>query len=189
MPGSRETHVAFFRGVNVGGRNRLPMKDLAAMFEAAECTHVRTYVQSGNVVFDASPRVAAGIAKRIAGAVDKRFGHAPIAIVRSAEELRATIEANPFLSRGADLSRLQVMMLSEIPSAERAASLDPNRSPGDEFALVGADLYLYQPAGIADSKLTNAYFDAKLKTTSTARNWRTMLAIADLIDAKPKRIT
>ncbi len=176
------------RGINVGGRNKLPMKDLVTIFEAAGCTHVRTYVQSGNVIFDATPRIAATIGERVRIAVKERFGHAPVAVIRTADELEAAIAANPFLARGADFSRLQVMFLEGEPTPERAASLEPDRSPGDEFSLVGRELFLYQPGGIADSKLTNAYFDAKLKTTTTARNWRTVLAIADLIDAKPKRV-
>jgi uncharacterized protein (DUF1697 family) len=133
------------------------MKDLVTIFETAGCKHVRTYVQSGNVVFEATERIAATIGERVRVAVKERFGHSPVAIIRTGEELTTAIAANPFLARGADLSRLQV-------------------------------LFLYQPAGIADSKLTNAYFDARLKTTTTARNWRTVLAIADLLDAKPKRV-
>jgi uncharacterized protein (DUF1697 family) len=184
-----ETYVALLRGVNVGGRNKLPMKDLAAMFERLGCTNVRAYVQSGNVVFDAPERALATIPARIAAAVRERFGHAPETIVRSREDLRSVIDGNPFVARGADLARLQVMFLAQRPSPERAASLDPDRSPGDEYVLAGRELYLYQPGGIAESKLTNAYFDAKLKTTSTGRSWRTVLAIADLMDAKPRRTT
>jgi uncharacterized protein (DUF1697 family) len=164
------------------------MKDLVTIFETAGCKHVRTYVQSGNVVFEATERIAATIGERVRVAVKERFGHSPVTIVRTGDELEAAIAANPFLARGADLSRLQVMFLEDTPTAERAALLEPDRSPGDEFALVGRELFLYQPAGIADSKLTNAYFDARLKTTTTARNWRTVLAIADLLDAKPKRV-
>ncbi len=164
------------------------MKDLVTIFETAGCTHVRTYVQSGNVVFEATPRIAATIGERVRVGVKERFGHSPVAVIRTGDELTAAIAANPFLARGADFSRLQVMFLEHEPTAERAAMLDPDRSPGDEFALVGRELFLYQPAGIADSKLTNAYFDARLKTTTTSRNWRTVLAIADLMDAKPKRI-
>jgi uncharacterized protein (DUF1697 family) len=164
------------------------MKDLVAIFETAGCTHVRTYVQSGNVVFDATPRIAATIGERVRVAIKERFGHAPFTIVRTGDELTAAIAANPFLARGADFSRLQVMFLDDEPTAERVASLDPDRSPGDEFVLIGREVFLYQPAGIAESKLTNAYFDARLKTTTTSRNWRTVLALADLLDAKPKRV-
>ncbi len=184
-----DTYVALLRGINVGGRNKLPMKDLAAMFERLGCTNVRTYVQSGNVVFDAPERVLATLAPRIASAVRERFGHAPATIVRSREDLRTVVDGNPYVARGADFARLQVMFLAEAPRPEHAASLDPGRSPGDEYALAGREIYLYQPGGIAESKLTNAYFDTKLKTTSTSRNWRTVLALVDLMDAKPRRTT
>ena len=180
--------AAFLRGVNVGGKNKLPMKDLVALFEKAGATDVRTYVQSGNVVFDAPARAAGGLAASITQLVATKFGHAPVVILRTKDELEAAIEANPFLARNPDLGRLHVMFLADEPAAERAASLDPNRSPGDEYALAGRDIYLYLPGGVATSKLTNAYFDAKLKTVSTGRNWRTVTSVSEMMHTTPRKI-
>ncbi len=179
--------AAFLRGINVGGKNKLPMKDLALMFERAGASDVRRYVQSGNVVFDAPEKIAAALPGRISSAVKAKFGHAPVVIVRGRDEFDAAIEANPFVERKADPARLHVMFLADEPTAERVASLDPGRSPGDEFAFAGREIYLYLPAGVAESKLTNAYFDAKLKTVSTSRNWRTVIAVSEMMNTTPRK--
>jgi uncharacterized protein (DUF1697 family) len=178
--------AAFFRGINVGGNNKLPMSDLVQMFQAAGATDVRAYVQSGNVIFDPPKRGLDGLAERIAAAVRAKFGHAPLAIFRTQDELHAILEANPFLRRNADFARLHVLFLAEEPSAERLATLDPDRSPGDEYTVSGNEIFLYTPAGLGHSKLTNAYFDAKLKTVSTARNWRTVIAVTEMMQTTPR---
>ena len=88
-------YVAWMRGINVGGKNIVPMKDLAAIFVAAGCDDVRTYIQSGNVVFRASPKAVAQVASAVAAAVKKRFGfHVPV-VVRTLADLRAVVALRP----------------------------------------------------------------------------------------------
>src|SRR5690348_676209 len=100
------------------------MKDLAALFADAGCTDVRTYIQSGNVVFRASASDAAKVPARITAAIKERFGLQVPVVMWSAAELRETAERNPFLANGADPAALHVLFLADEPSAERAASLD-----------------------------------------------------------------
>lgn len=176
-------HVALLRGVNVGGKNKLPMKDLAAIFRAAECDDVRTYIQSGNVLFSASKALARRVPSAVAEAIEADFGFAVPVVLRTADELRSVAADNPFLQDGADPAALHVAFLAKKPTAAKAASLDPERSPPDEFAVRGKDIYLHCPNGVARTKLTNAYFDAKLGTTSTVRNWRTVLKLIELAGA------
>jgi uncharacterized protein (DUF1697 family) len=161
------TFVALLRGINVGGKNKLPMKDLVAMFERAGCVTARHYIQSGNVVFEAPPALAAKIPT----------------LVRSAKELRAAAAGNPFLAAAADPDALHVMFLADAPSKTAIAALDPQRSPPDAFAVEGREIYLSCPNGVARTKLSNAWFDAKLATTSTGRNWRTVLTLVSMCDA------
>src|SRR5690606_17928060 len=104
---------------------------------------------------------------------------APV-VSRTRAELNAAIEQSPFLARGADPKTLHLAFLAERPSADKIAALDPARSPGDAFVVQGSDIHLQLPNGVARTKLTNAYFDAKLGTVSTLRNWRTVLALAEL---------
>lgn len=172
-------HVALLRGVNVGGKNRLPMKELAALFEAAGCTGVRTYIQSGNVVFRADARTAKGLAGTVEAAITRRFGFTAPVVLRRADALDAVLHRNPFLAEGVDPVALHVAFLAEPPAAARVKALDPQRSPPDRFAVRGAEVYLCCPNGMGRSKLTTAWLDASLATTSTVRNWNTVRTLAE----------
>jgi uncharacterized protein (DUF1697 family) len=174
------THVALLRGVNVGGKNILPMKDLAAMCSAAGCTNVRTYIQSGNVVFKAGRALARRIPAVISGAISDRFGFRVPVVVRTADEIREAAQCNPFLKTGKDVARMSLMFLADVPTVAQVARLDPNRSLPDVFEVRGREIYLHCPTGFARTKLTNAYFDSALATTSTVRNWRTVLTLVEM---------
>jgi uncharacterized protein (DUF1697 family) len=171
-------HVALLRGINVGGKNRLPMKDLSQMFAEAGCADVRTYIQSGNVVFRAKPAIARRVSGAVASAIVKRFGFQAPVQTRTADELRAVASKNPFLRKGDDTDLLHVAFLADVPRSPQP--LDPKRSPPDEFVLQGREIFLRLPNGVARSKLTNAYFDSKLGTISTLRNWRTVLTLLEM---------
>jgi uncharacterized protein (DUF1697 family) len=176
------THVALLRGINVGGKHKLPMKDLAALFEAAGCADVRTYIQSGNVLFKASGALAKKVPGLVSAGIRERFGFDAPVVLRSGEELRLAATANPFLKEGAEEVGLHLVFLEHEPSVEQAVSLDPNRSPGDRFVLRGREIYLHLPNGAADTKLTTAWFDSKLKTVSTGRNWRTVTTLLEWLE-------
>lgn len=173
-------HVALLRGINVGGKNTLRMTALAAILHDAGCTETRTYIQSGNVVFAAPPALARRIPDLVGKEITRRFGyHVPI-VQRTAREVQAIARANPYLRRGVDAKRLHVAFLANTPTASRVARLDPQRSVPDEFTVVGREIYLYCPNGLARTKFTNAYFDTTLGTTSTIRGWATLLKLSKL---------
>lgn len=168
-------HVALLRGINVGGKNKLPMKDLAAIFTAAGAKNVTTFIQSGNVIFEGSPKT---LCAKVEKAIESQFGfRVPIAF-RSAEQLEKAVKENPFLHEHEDF--LHVVFLADLPTAAAVKSLDPARSPGDRFHVLGQEIYLHVPNGMARTKITNAWLDAKLSTVSTARNWRTTLKLLEL---------
>jgi uncharacterized protein (DUF1697 family) len=174
-------YVAFLRGINVGGKNKLPMKDLVEMFVTAGAEDVRSYIQSGNVLFRASPAIAARLCSQIAAQIATSFGYRTPVILRTAEQLRDAISNNPFLKAGAAEETLHVMFLADVPSPTSVENLDPDRSPPDRFIVSGREVYLQLPNGVANSKLTNNYFDSKLATTSTGRNWRTVTKLLELM--------
>lgn len=174
-------YVALLRGINVGGKNKLPMQDLAAIFTDLGCLSVRTYIQSGNVVFEANAQGAAGLPVSAAAVIEERFGFRVPVLTRSAKELTAVLAGNPYLARGVPTDTLHVAFLADQPAPVRARALDPARSAPDEFALAGRDLYLYLPNGVARTKLTNDYLDRTLRTVSTVRNWRTVQALASML--------
>ena len=181
-PTKDQRYVALLRGVNVGGKNKLPMADLRDIFTAAGWAAVQTYIQSGNVVFKASPDLAERAPEIVARAIRERLGYETAVVVRSSEELRQVAASNPFDTSG-DPRFLQVAFLEDAPSAETVSRLDPERSPPDAFAVRGRNVYLHYPNGVARSKLTNEYLAAQLRTASTMRNWRTVLTLREMIDA------
>jgi uncharacterized protein (DUF1697 family) len=175
-------HIALLRGINVGGKNMLPMKDLAALFVAAGCGDVKTYIQSGNVVCQVLPAVVRNIRPAIEDAILKRFGYRIPIVMRTGQEFRDVVTGNPFLKAGVVADVLHVGFLADMPSPERIAALDPHRSAPDEFVVRGREVYFRFPNGVARTKFTNQYFDSKLATTITIRNWRTVMALAEVID-------
>lgn len=183
MQGKKNVHIALLRGINVGGRNKLLKKDLVSMFNDVGCTNVRTYIQSGNVVFEAKPTLARQIPTVITASIFEHFGFNILVVTRTADELSKIVDVNPFLRAGTDEKALHVAFLADLPDSTRLAMLDPDRSPPDEFVPLEREIYLHCPNGLARTKFTNAYFDSKLKTTSTIRNWKTTLKLFELSTA------
>ena len=167
-------HIALMRGINVGVHNRLPMKELIAVFSEAGCTDVQTYIQSGNVIYQATDQIAAVIPTLIPEAIFSRSGFRPPMITRRVEEFRLVPGANPFLHEASDSKMLHVVFLDQEPTERQLAALARELSPPDEISVNGREIYLFCPNGIARTKFTNAYFDRKLDTTSTIRNWNTV---------------
>ena len=177
-----QRYVALLRGVNVGGRNKLPMAGLRDVCTEAGCAAVQTYIQRGNVVFQAAQDLAERVPEIVTLAIRRRFGFETAVVVRSKEELRQVVASNP-LDTSADPRFLHVAFLENSPGADAVARLDPERSPPDVFEVRGGNVYLHYPNGVARSKLTNEYLAAHLQTVSTTRNWRTVLALLEMVNA------
>ena len=182
VPTGEQRYVALLRGVNVGGKNKLPMAELRDIFTAARCTAVQTYIQSGNVVFEAAQDLAERVPEIVTRAIRQRFGYETAVVVRSSEELRQVVVSNPFDTSG-DPRFLHVAFLEDTPGAEVVSRLDLERSPPDAFAVRGPNVHLHYPNGVARSKLTNKYLATQLQTASTMRNWRTVLTLLGMVDA------
>lgn len=160
--------VAFLRGINVGGKNLIPMATLKASCESAGLTDVRTYLQSGNVLFTTTRKDPARL-------IEKALERDVKVIVRTIDELRAVIAKNPFGDEAkTDPGRLVVIFLEREPSAKL-------EWPGPEVIKpAGRELYIYYPDGQGRSKLTNAYIEKKLGMRGTARNWNTVTKLLTL---------
>lgn len=179
-------HVALLRAINVGGNNKLPMKDLVALFEKAGCAKVSTYIQSGNVVFQADAGLAASVPQVLAKAILKSHGIQVPVIVRSAAQMAKAAATHPLMQAGAPEKMLHVGFLAHAPGAAQLAALDPQRSPGDVFQVVGSEIYIRFADGAGKTKLTNQYFDSKLNNVLTLRNWNTVRTLADLAASPAK---
>ncbi|MCY3749217.1 MAG: DUF1697 domain-containing protein [Chloroflexi bacterium] len=174
-------YVALLRGINVGGRNKLPMRELAAMFMSVGCKGVRTYIQSGNVVFRASQELADRLPALVSAEIAASRGFQIPVILRTASEFSRIVRDNRFLAAGPDPTKLHVGFLADTPDPAHVARLDPDRSPPDVFEVQGREVYLHFPAGVARSKLDNAYFDRTLHTVCTIRNWRTVCRLNEMV--------
>jgi uncharacterized protein (DUF1697 family) len=166
-------HVALLRGVNLGPRNKVPMKRLAAMFEAAGCDDVRTFIASGNVVFDAPAALAKKLPVAISSTISDELGLTIPVLVRTASEMSKIAASHPF----DDDEGVHVAFLQTKP---KVTTLDTSRSPGDEAVVLGREVYLRFPHGMGRSKLSVTYVDKTLGTVSTWRNWRTVTKLAEL---------
>ena len=134
----------------------------------------------GTLYFERGPAGGEEISTVISASILDHFGYQIPVITRTAREFQEIVRANPFLEAGAEADKLHVMFLAELPDGAHVEALDPHRSPGDEFAVMGREIYLHCPNGVARSKLTNSYFDSRLSTISTTRNWRTTLKLLEL---------
>jgi len=170
-------YIALLRGINVGGKNSLPMKALAGMFEKAGCQSVETLIQSGNVLFQAEPELAHRIPWLIPRAIQRVFKMNIPLTVRNAVEMEKIAKGNPFINKRVNRDQLYVAFLSFYPTKTQAATLDPRHSPPDRFQFKGSEIFLHLRNGAGKTKLTNSYFDSKLGCVSTIRNWKTVLKL------------
>lgn len=173
--------VALLRGVNVGASTRVPMADLRRV--VADCGYgdVRTYVNSGNVVLTADDPDPHAVAARLTAACAQAFPVRPDVLVRTREELRAVVAANPFLERDDDPTHHHVVFLpgrdrAVLPDLDRAAFLPEDLAAGER------EVYLYLPHGMGRSALADRLARVK-EPRGTARNWRTVTTLAAMADA------
>jgi uncharacterized protein (DUF1697 family) len=167
-----KTWIGLLRGVNVLGSRKLPMKDLTATLERAGFGSVRTYIQSGNVVFQSAKGPARALSTQIAQLIQKKFGFQPQVMVLNGRQLAAAVSGNPFPAAAIDHKSLHLFFLSERPSKPDLGSLARLKSGSESFALKGQVFYLHTPQGFAISKV-RAKIERCLAVHATARNWRT----------------
>jgi uncharacterized protein (DUF1697 family) len=171
-------YIAMLRGINVGGNKRIKMDDLRKSFEALGFEQVKTYIQSGNVVFKAAKSSSAALGKKIEARIVSDFGFSASVIVRTGAELSATITANPFLTQpGIDHDKLHVTFLSDIPAAPALKKLAELTVAPDQSQCVGKEIFLYLPNGFSASSLWKVPWEKALAVVTTTRNWKTVNSI------------
>ena len=174
------TFVALLRAINLGSHNKVNMPQLRDLFEDLGYERVQTYLQSGNVVFQTSTDpTSEDVAGQIERQISAELGLDVTVLVRSLAEIEQTVSKNPFTNRGAEPTILHGTFLCELPDPKLASS-DLGYSGTDEFLVSGRDVYLFCPTGYGRTKLNNAFWERKLKTQGTTRNWRTVGALLDM---------
>ncbi|MCR9079323.1 MAG: DUF1697 domain-containing protein [Hyphomonadaceae bacterium] len=171
--------IALLRGINVGGNNILPMKDLRALLEQAGLTQVSTYIQSGNCVFAADETDPRALERSIAAAIDARFGFRPQILVMRAKTFQQALAANPYPEGAEDPKTVHFFFLAEPAAGADLAAMEDLRAGTERFALTDRVFYLHAPDGIGRSKLA-AKVERHLGVATTARNLRSVMKLAEL---------
>ncbi len=174
-------YVSMLRGINVGPHKRIKMDKLRACFEELGLQQVKTYIQSGNVLFKAGKIVPLALSAKIENELQKNFGFSVPVVSRTAEEINASASQNPFLKEpGIDPEKLHVMFLSDAPAAAAIKKLDDLLAVPEQYRWSGKEIYLYLPNGVAASKLMKAPLDRIFSVTTTTRNWKTVNQLAHM---------
>ena len=171
--------VALFRGINVGGKNVLPMKDLAALLEGLGGTDVRTYIQSGNAVLSVDDVDGSALEERIADAILTAHGFRPRVIVLTSEQLGQAVAANPFPDAESEPKSLHLFFLSRRPASPDVEGLNAIKADSETFVLAEDVFYLHAPDGIGRSKIV-ARAERLIGVDVTARNWRTVTKVLEM---------
>jgi len=173
------TLIALLRGINVGGNNKLPMKELSAQLEGMGVRRVQTYIQSGNVVFDCDAKDKAKLAAKITAEIRAQHGFAPHVQLLEAAELKKAMAGNPYPEAEAAPKTLHLFFLDEVPPQPDLKVLDTLKAGSERYKLAGKVFYLHAPDGVGDSKLA-ARAEKLLGVAATARNWNTVCKLAEM---------
>ncbi|MEU2425637.1 DUF1697 domain-containing protein [Streptomyces sp. NPDC007851] len=176
------TYAALLRGINVGGKKKLPMAELRELLTGLGYESVQTYLQSGQAVFASGHGDAESLAAELAKAIEERFGFSVDVLVRDHAYLKAVAEACPFPAAELEARQLHVTYFSGPVAAERYADIDPAVHLPEEFRLGDRALYLYAPDGLGRSKLAEALSRSRVNKglIATTRNWNTVLKLVEL---------
>lgn len=175
-------NVAILRGINVSGQKKILMADLRALLEEGGFEKVKTYIQSGNIAFDAEAEADnRSLAKKIADLIQNHYQFEVPVLVRNSKELARTIANNPYAKEnGIDTKRLYVTFLDAQPEPEKIAALEKLDFSPDRFAIIEQAVFLHCPVAYGRSKLSNNFFERKLKVPATTRNWKTVHKLLEM---------
>jgi len=158
------------------------MKDLKVLFGKMGLSKVETYIQSGNVVFESDLKLSnADLEVKIQQAITETFGFEVPVIVRTADEWAESIANNPFWKEpNVDIDRLHLTCLKEVPSPELLEKIKLFQYLPDRYEIIGKDVFIFCAAGYGTSRLTNPFFESKLKVPATTRNWKTVIKLHEM---------
>jgi uncharacterized protein (DUF1697 family) len=168
------TYISILRGINLGGYRTIKMDALRQLMGELGCSNVKTYIQSGNVVFQSEATDEAVLAQKISEAITSKFGFDVPVLVRNAAEWAEILAKNPFSQENSkDEAFFHITFLAAAPMEENKEKVQAGKTQDDDFCILDKAVYLYCPNGYSNSKLTNGFLENKLKTTATTRNWKT----------------
>ena len=166
------TYISILRGINVSGQKKIIMTDLVKLYEDLGFTDVKTYIQSGNVVFNSTKKVSNSLlVKQIETKINEIYGFQVPVIIRTVDEVSKIIATNPFKNETTE--NLYITFLSNLPNSNHLEKLTELNYLPDEFIIIEKEIYL-NVSSYGTTKLSNSFFENKLKVTATTRNWNTV---------------
>jgi len=171
--------IAVLRGINVGGKRKILMKDLKDLCQKMDWKNVKTYIQSGNIIFNHDGDNAK-IAQNLQSQILTVFGFIVPVIIIDANKLNTIINKNPFVKNGTSTSCLHYTFLKEKPNTEDIKLIELLNFTPDSFKIIDHSVFIYCAGKYHKSKLTNNFFEKKLNVTTTTRNWKTILKLQEL---------
>ena len=170
-----KTYISMIRGINVSGQKKIKMNELKLLYESLNFQNVVTYIQSGNIIFEQTDSEYSVLSKNIEEKILGAFGFNVTVFIRTVNDLKKIVKNNPFLKkREKDINKLHVTFLSHKPSQSLTDEIDILKYKPDEFYLNENEIYLFCPNGYGRTKLSNNFFERKLKVSATTRNWKTL---------------
>ena len=173
-------YVAFLRGINVGGKNKIKMETLREILSAQGFENVATYINSGNIIFETARNDDVEIAVNIETAIEKEFGSKIKTIVRTVDEIKNIVADNPFGQFENDKD-VHVFFLDEPMPEEKRELLLSNNSAVETYVVRDREIFCHLKISVLDSLMGKDYIAKKLKISSTARNWRTVNKVSELM--------
>jgi uncharacterized protein (DUF1697 family) len=173
------TYIALLRGI--GGNYTFPMKGLVELLEGMGLSDVKTYIQTGNAIFRSKEMGPSELSERISAGIEDRYGFAPHVIILTPEELREAVASNPYPEATSEPRTLHLTFLASTPEDPDLAALERLRKDNERFTLEGRTFYFHAPDGVGRSKLF-ARIERSLGVPATARNWRTVSRLAEMVD-------
>jgi uncharacterized protein (DUF1697 family) len=175
------TYISMLRGVNVGGQKSIKMEELVALYESLGFNNVTTYVQSGNVIFNAPEGDSKVFSTMIEQKIKQVYDFPVAVMLRIMPELQRIVNNNPFLKeKGIDTDKLYVTFLSLAPAAFAMSQVQDMHDKLDKFVAINREIYLYCPDGYGRTKYSNNFFERKLGVTATTRNWKTVNTLLEI---------
>lgn len=176
-----QTYISILRGINVSGHKLIKMDALKTLFESLNFKNVKTYIQSGNIVFKCKTTKTPDLEKKIASQIKKEFDFDVPVMVKEIDELTAVLNQNPFIGKY-DITKLHVTFLSETPEKAAIDKVKEGKYAEDEFIVIEKSVYLFCPNGYGNTKLTNTFFENKFKVIATTRNWKTITELVNIAE-------
>ena len=174
-------YISMLRGINVSGKNMIKMDALKLMCDKLKFKNVKTYIQSGNIVFQYKESQIQVLEKKINVQLKKDFGFDIPVMIKEIDELNTVFNQNPFIVKHQeDISKLHVTFLSEVPEKLKLDKIKEGNYGNDEYIVNGKTVYLFCPNGYGNTKLTNTFFENKCKVTATTRNWKTITELVNI---------